>query len=295
MLQVEDKDGQELTKLLSKLDDPFAYQMILGLALYDMAAKEGITTMMDGVDGDLIYSLARGYPAILMREGRVMSAIKETLAMQNVGRLDSSWRTWLLLMTSACRPGPRSVSAYAHSEGIDDLCTRLRPMARERSKAVLFTYQQKTVAEYCQNYIEQPFIQYAMERYDRIAGVSGVNTVHPLLDVRLVEFAASLPWYMKTRSGHSKWILRKTLTEVPDWIRWRTDKPHLGAEFTRRWLGRNWSTIKEVTLSSKSVWQPYLEPNRMLALFEASRYDSGAGSDPFDAFALSSWLGQHNQ
>lgn len=46
----------------------------------------------------------------------------------------------------------------------------------------------------------------------------------PFLDHRLVEFALSIPTSLKINKGWNKYILRKSLPELPRQIRWRRDK-----------------------------------------------------------------------
>jgi asparagine synthase (glutamine-hydrolysing) len=51
-----------------------------------------------------------------------------------------------------------------------------------------------------------------------------IETRHPFLDHRLVDFMLSLPVRMKIKNGWTKYVLRKAIHELPDAIRWRRDK-----------------------------------------------------------------------
>jgi asparagine synthase (glutamine-hydrolysing) len=46
----------------------------------------------------------------------------------------------------------------------------------------------------------------------------------PFLDHRLVNFALSLATEMKIHNGWTKYILRKSISELPEAIKWRKDK-----------------------------------------------------------------------
>ena len=73
---------------------------------------------------------------------------------------------------------------------------------------------------------------------DRNAAAHSLEVRHPFLDHRLVEFLVCLPVEFKIRNGWTKYLLRKSLSELPDLIRWRRDKqPFVTPE--RMWLKRD--------------------------------------------------------
>jgi len=59
---------------------------------------------------------------------------------------------------------------------------------------------------------------------DRTSMAFSVETRHPFLDYRLVNFTYSLPNHFLINNGWQKHILRNTMTNIPDSIRWRKDK-----------------------------------------------------------------------
>jgi len=59
---------------------------------------------------------------------------------------------------------------------------------------------------------------------DRNAMAHSLEVRHPFLDHRLVELALQLPTEWKIRGGWTKYVLRESLPELPDPIRWRKDK-----------------------------------------------------------------------
>jgi asparagine synthase (glutamine-hydrolysing) len=52
----------------------------------------------------------------------------------------------------------------------------------------------------------------------------------PFLDYRLIDFSVNLPANMKIHNGYSKYILRKSITELPPRIAWRKDKKGFGLD-----------------------------------------------------------------
>ena len=59
---------------------------------------------------------------------------------------------------------------------------------------------------------------------DRNSMAYSLEVRHPFLDHRLVEFSINLPNYLKVKNGWLKYILRKSITELPKKIAWRKDK-----------------------------------------------------------------------
>jgi len=59
---------------------------------------------------------------------------------------------------------------------------------------------------------------------DRNSMAHSLEVRHPFLDHRLVNFLVSLPVDYKIRAGWTKYILRKSLKDLPAPIRWRRDK-----------------------------------------------------------------------
>jgi asparagine synthase (glutamine-hydrolysing) len=59
---------------------------------------------------------------------------------------------------------------------------------------------------------------------DRNSMAASIESRLPFLDHRLVDFLLGLPVEMKMRNGWPKYVLRKSIHELPDSIRWRRDK-----------------------------------------------------------------------
>ena len=59
---------------------------------------------------------------------------------------------------------------------------------------------------------------------DRNSMASSIEVRLPFLDYRLVDFLVDLPPEFKLKNGWSKYILRDTIEELPNEIRWRRDK-----------------------------------------------------------------------
>jgi asparagine synthase (glutamine-hydrolysing) len=86
--------------------------------------------------------------------------------------------------------------------------------------------------------LSHPFLVAGLERYDRVAAAAGVEPRHPFLDRRVLDFCLRLPGDQKLRDGWPKAILRRSLAGLlPDEIRWRQGKEHLGWAFSKAFVG----------------------------------------------------------
>ncbi len=59
---------------------------------------------------------------------------------------------------------------------------------------------------------------------DRNPMAHSLELRHPFLDHRLVNFLVNLPAQLKIKNGWTKYIMRESMSELPDPIRWRRDK-----------------------------------------------------------------------
>ena len=59
---------------------------------------------------------------------------------------------------------------------------------------------------------------------DRSSMAFGIETRHPFMDYRVINFGFSIPDEMKINKGWQKWIIREAMKELPDSIRYRKDK-----------------------------------------------------------------------
>lgn len=92
---------------------------------------------------------------------------------------------------------------------------------------------------------------------DRDSMAWSIETRHPFLDYRLVDYSFSLPLDYKIRQGWQKWILREAMTEVPDRIRYRKDKKGYTTP-ERDWI----TTYKSSFENYLSYLPPSLRPGR---------------------------------
>lgn len=296
-------EPDNLTDVMSNLDDPFTAQLTLAYWLYLDAAKQGMRVMLDGVEGDLVMSLSRDYPQTLVREGQLLRARHELMAMaannrvvrQNFARyaLKSMLPRWLSRQRSLRAPA-RWLNTLLTDSVLSPQLRNDPALARRHLalRETRFTHH-TSMNELYRWWLGQPFIPIAMERYDRAAAVCGVEARHPLLDKRVVEFCASLPWNLKARDGWSKWILRTSMGgRLPQAVIWRTDKPHYGGDFTEAWIRLHWDDVRASIVASEDLWCPYAAPERVLPWIPAQVDADTDFTIPLRIYHLSRWLAQ---
>jgi asparagine synthase (glutamine-hydrolysing) len=120
---------------------------------------------------------------------------------------------------------------------------------------------------------------------DRNSMANSIETRHPFIDHRLVNFAINLPVNYKIKDGWNKYILRSSFNELPHKIRWRKDK----TGFTipeEKWLKNDlkeiiFNTIQNSLLDElglldkkklRSYYNSFLKGNPLINYSDISRF-----------------------
>lgn len=90
-------------------------------------------------------------------------------------------------------------------------------------------YDYNTLTKFLMDEFSTFQLPYFLLSDDRTAMSSSVETRHPFLDYRIVEFGYSLPSMYLIDSGWQKKIIRDAMFELPESIRWRKDKKGFSA------------------------------------------------------------------
>ncbi len=258
---------QTLFSHISNVGEPFDDNMLQMMLINEVAAAAGFRFLADGVEGDLTYSMSARYSTQLIQEGQILSGLKETL-----GQLVHSYgapHSGLSLAVSALRrsvPSQITKRLKKNPDGsslIGDLidpafAADMRVLERRRD----MTHSENSLADHVLYRALHPAIVVALERYDRVAAQSGMTTVHPLLDVRLIEFGLSLPWHLRRRNGWDKYIIRLAGAGiVPESVRWETGKPENAWQFNAAFYARHRDRIRESVAGSRTLLGPYIVPS----------------------------------
>ncbi len=118
----------------------------------------------------------------------------------------------------------------------------------------------------------------------------------PFLDHRLVDFLINLPADKKLRNGWSKYILRKSLDELPYKIRWRRDKKGFILPETK-WLKENFNDVIKQMFNGNSTLSKlnYIDDNKFLNYYEKFLNDdvNVHSTDISRIFIAEKWLNKY--
>lgn len=302
-LHCDASDDMALGRALDILDDPFASYATLTLHLLNQARQDNRHVILDGVEGDLVISLRRDFPAILFRRGLWIDAVRESKLLTRLEHSDpffisvtrGLFQAFASQRVKLGRARRASIKKMEH--WLND--SMISPGLKARTD-LNYRYAQlylrevtsfQSTSEYHAHTLAMPYIAVCLERYDRVAAACGVDLRHPILDRSIVEFCIRLPWHLKVRAGWNKWIMRQSIGKsLPKTVAWRTDKPHLGWQFTAGYLKRNWNHIVSQVQNRQPYLNDYIHPEAVDKLLPPIAPEAIKFSDPWDIYQLSNWL-----
>lgn len=270
----------ELVKAIQGESEPFDCLMNLNRTVYLHARDQGITAILDGIDGDVLLS-GSGHLTQLWRKGAFRTILEETYkaegltAEYKMGRgmfwnslisvLMPSAPDWLRKLRQPYRTRKLIASAIQESIIDHDFANRSRLGQRftalnshKPSSRSLRQIERHKIA------LDHPFLTVGLERYERVASAFGVEARHPFTDVRLAEFCLALPWYLKTRRGWTKYILRRAMESyLPPEVVWRRDKDSLMWEFNRLILKERADYFHQTTQDERDNLKPYVDVQKL--------------------------------
>ena len=251
---------EALIRLTKEGLEPFDGQMTLIRAVYLAAHRAGLTVVLDGVAGDAaFYSDSR--VARLLSRGCFRQAYREARGERQIWGPD--WQVWKVLGIAAGRAWvPRRARAFrrrvawwwrdrriGRSGLISEDFAEFTDLRRRRKelRARDAHFERLDDCERARR-IEHANLIVGRERYDRIASDVAIEPRDPFMDVRVIEFGLSLPWEQLQSGGWPKLLLRRAMHgTLPESVRWRQGKEHLGAAF----LGEIFDAMAAADLSSK--------------------------------------------
>jgi asparagine synthase (glutamine-hydrolysing) len=285
--------------LLQGSGDPFAAAGLIPPAMYAAAQAQRVRVMLDGVDGDIVASLDPDYPAHLARGGRWLRLVTE---LQGATAFwgESLWATardtcvWPLLPRAVRQGWTRLRYHQAEDTSLldPDFVRRAGIWERIEASQLAGGTPAPSLRESHVQRVSVGYLQSALERYDHAAACFGIESRHPLLDRRLVEFCIGLPPELKVRRGWTKVILRGAMAGViPEPIRRRRDRNNPSSAFVRHALAQLGDTLATTFEGDLSDLGVLLRPDALRALYRRYRADGniGDGHRLWEALAFVLW------
>lgn len=304
--------ADDLVFLLSENTSLFDNIMEIPHLMNVLAKHSGVRVLLTGVCGDEVLSLGESYVADLLRRGRLMTAMNEAAACAEFYRDfgDRMWKTALIQARAAFMPRwgifhrlrrhrfkqrlVRMVDESVLNREFADsvkIFERLDTLYKPSSANKFLTAAQRRV-----QFINKAYIAAAMERYDSVSAVHGVEARHPLLDKQLLEFCMGLPWNQKVRSGWTKHILRRSMQDrLPAIVCWRKGRSNLSREFicTRNHLEyRRFQMLREAKTNGISK---YIKRSHLIESLDRFLNDGelDRNNTPWLGVTLDLWIERH--
>lgn len=238
-------------RLWEEAGEPFDGTFSMLAALYEAAADRGVPSVMDGLPADNLYPI--GHQArFLFGQGHWGQAWQTAVRQWRVPGVRFPHLNALRVMAGCFAPAQVHqlrdwIAARSEYRGLlrDSLISR--DFARRSGLRQRYQRYRETIGGSHQWHesgdamspLAAPYISAAIDRYNRLASLYGVEPRHPFADRDLIEFHAWMPMDLRIRAGHRKWVLRQAMTGLlPHAVLWRRDKSHIGGHFTAELLQR---------------------------------------------------------
>ena len=286
--------------------EPFDSAMTLVAELYRRAGGQGTVSLLDGVPADNLYVTGQ-HARQLLRGGQWRAAWTVALA-QNRLHLEPARRPHLAamkVMAGALAPQPiHALRQWRQDRALYRQFLQSSPIAPElvaraqlwpryrRYSASIGGSHQWHASGQALSSMAAPYISAGIERYNRVASLFGVEPRPPFADRDLIQFQAWMPIDLRLRDGHLKWVLRQAMADLlPDPVRWRTDKQHIGFRFSQVQGQRHRATAAELEPLLARGWLDSARIRTALAHGRTDVTDAAhvAAGDLAAAGALARW------
>ena len=240
MRQVSPDDFTEVDTLAAMFDEPFADASALPTWRVCQLAQESVTVALSGDGADEAFAGYRRHK-FQYAEDRLRGMVPQALRGPVLGGLGTAYpkadwaprslraKTTLLSLAGTSEAGyaravailPPELRAGLYSPEFLKLRGDYR--AEQPFEAVMRSAQARSGLDRAQ-YADLKFWLPGdiLTKVDRTSMAVSLEAREPLLDHRLIEFAAALPERLRTKRGEGKWLLKKTMQRyLPDEVLYR--------------------------------------------------------------------------
>jgi asparagine synthase (glutamine-hydrolysing) len=271
----------DLPRLVWALDEPFADASMLPTYYVSEMARRKVTVALSGDGGDELYGgydtygWARQYAAIdrAPRTLRRLAAIPgRALPSDNaLGRKLARLPLTVAdrhLEVNAMFP-PREL-ASALSSDLRASLSEFDPWAEHRAIHAAAAPEEGEIPALLHLDARTFMVDDVLVKVDRTSMQHSLEVRVPLLDHRVVEFVARLPFGLKRKDGVTKWILRQTVKDLLPAETLARRKHGFGVPL-ERWLGAGFDELaREVLLDERGRSRGWTEPRAVEQLLSSS-------------------------
>jgi asparagine synthase (glutamine-hydrolysing) len=299
-----------LAAWLAGLANPFDRHMTILSAIYASAHRDGCRAVLDAAGADV--TLHEGaYLADLIRRGHWLTAISEARGESALLEGYESPQAILLRAARQAVPEPfkRPLRGFlARPRTLQDLIAgsmisvefaRATHVLERSNPPEIATAPGLASAAQRAAEIFSPAITAARERYERTAATHGIEARDPYLDLEVIRFCLSLPPSQLMRGGWAKHIVRRAMSQdLPEPVRWRRLRTHLGVSFSRAMLGSQRTRFLDGAADGMRRLAPYIDRARATSAFD--RYAAGQEMSVVDVddvltmLTLGNFLARHH-
>ncbi|ARV58398.1 asparagine synthase (glutamine-hydrolyzing) [Nostocales cyanobacterium HT-58-2] len=148
--------------------------------------------------------------------------------------------------------------------------------------------------------LNQGLFTYTLELMDQYAAIFSLETRHPFMDKRLIEFCLALPSEQKLYGGWGRIVMRRALEGIlPEEVQWRGGKADLSPNFNDGLLNRDRQLLEEVVRNKLGRLENYINLDFFQEAYQRLLLESHTISDQdcmvvWQAIILASWF-DYNQ
>lgn len=264
--------AKEAIDLIAELpffyDEPFADSSAIPTTLVSKIAKQHVTVALSADGGDEVFAGYNRYEMILKYGDKLnkipsfarkrLAGIMDLVPANSIPVLKSKYnfaqryeKTKSILRNASDRNIMLSVSQLFTDDQINALSTHsFEKLTSYFDSTELTNYSPLAFAQAMdyQTYLLDDILQ----KVDRASMAVSLESREPLLDHRIIEYAAQLPDHLKFRDGSKKWLLKEIVHQyIPKAV---MDRPKMGFAIPiESWLKNELRDLLETYLSEQRI------------------------------------------
>ena len=278
---------EQMEDYIYKFEEVYATSPVPMMQLYKKLKAEGVTVTLDGhgadelfggYEGDMLYALLdAGTDRALVKS--ILEAYYECCMINNYKEKNLYLRSYGNFMVRHIAKKILHVPTWDRVIDRDNKAAFKKLGHFERA---LYNSTHTTV------------LPTLLRNYDRYSMADGVEIRMPFMDYRVVQFAFSIPWKAKLRSGYSKCIVRDALKDVmPKAIVKRKFKVGFNTPIVewmkgpwKEWL---WDTMESLSFKQSALIEPECVKRRINDVIFGDKVDYSLATDVWMDFMPYLW------